>query len=229
MLRTSVLWNPKKKNVRLRLIPLQLVPSRREKIARVEYLVANIFEHVAVELVGSCLGNDVHRAAGLAAELCAVVARLHTEFLQYIGKRERLIDIGVSVHVLRAIELKVDLILPRSVAGERHGAWDGFVTALCRPIGRGVHYSAHKKRKRGGIASVQRKIVYAPFLDNLLQGGVLKLNLRDISLYVDRLRCGAEFETYIYRRRLIGNEHQMRLFIPAEACRLDTDSVFRGT
>jgi len=81
----------------------------------VEDAVPEIFEEIAVILLGTGLGDDVDHAAGVLAVLRLVVAGLHAELLQRVGERERGVDVGVLVDVVAAIKQIVGLIGARSV------------------------------------------------------------------------------------------------------------------
>src|SRR5262252_6737268 len=87
------------------LIALDLVPAGRCPVTRVEYAVAHEFERSAVELVGARFGDDVDDSSGILPVLRAVVAGLHAELEQRDGHGKRLIDVGVLVHIIAAIEL----------------------------------------------------------------------------------------------------------------------------
>ena len=87
----------------------------REVVVSVEDAVPEIFEEIAVILLGTGLGDDVDHAAGVLAVLRLVVAGLHAELLQRVGERERGVDVGVLVDVVAAIKQIVGLIGARSV------------------------------------------------------------------------------------------------------------------
>ena len=86
-----------------------------EGIGGVEGPVTHKLKHVAVILLGAALGDDIDHGAGVLAVLRAVVVGLYAEFLQRIGHGERLIDVGVLVHVVAAVEHVVGLAHKRAV------------------------------------------------------------------------------------------------------------------
>src|SRR5207244_4391842 len=106
-----------------KLIALDAIGSGRrgKEILGVEHRIANEFEGVSVETVCARLGDDVNDAARVGAVLRAVVAGLDAEFLERVGERKGLIDVGVFVHVVAAVELVADGILAGSICGESDG------------------------------------------------------------------------------------------------------------
>ena len=86
------------------LIPLQLVLSAREKVARIQRRVANEPEGVSVYRIRSGLGDHVERAAGKPALFDAHVAGLRAELLHCIGEREIQVVVDQVVHVGPAVE-----------------------------------------------------------------------------------------------------------------------------
>ncbi len=72
-------------------------------LSGVEYGIAQKLEDVTKKAVGPRLGDDVHNGPGVLTVLCAIVARLHAEFLKCVRKWERLVDLGVLIHVIAAV------------------------------------------------------------------------------------------------------------------------------
>ena len=101
-----------------------------EIVLGIEVRIANKLEDIAVEIVGTGLGDDVDDATGILTVLGAVVAGLDAEFLESIGKRKRLIDVGVFIDVIAAIELVTDGVLPGAVRRVGHGPRKGFCGTL---------------------------------------------------------------------------------------------------
>jgi len=98
-----------------KLVSLELIPPHifrrlsvglrkgRKEISGVEYGIAQKLEDVTKKAVGPRLGDDVHNGPGVLTVLCAIVARLHAEFLKCVRKWERLVDLGVLIHVIAAV------------------------------------------------------------------------------------------------------------------------------
>src|SRR5437660_7554922 len=76
-----------------------------KKSLSVENWVAHEFEPISMEIIGAGFGDDVNNAARVRSVLRAGVAGLHAEFLKSVRERKGLIDVGVLVHVIAAVEL----------------------------------------------------------------------------------------------------------------------------
>src|SRR5260370_27482887 len=70
-----------------------------------------------MKAVGAGLCDYVHNPTGVFSILRAVVGGLHAEFLQGVRKRKRLVDVGVLIYIVAAIELVADRILAGTVYG----------------------------------------------------------------------------------------------------------------
>src|SRR5215469_18175362 len=133
-----------------KLVSLELIPSHvfrrlsvglrqgRKEISAVKYGIAQKLEEVAVKAVASRLGDDVYNGPGVLTVLRAIVARLHAEFLKGVGKRERLVDVGVLIHVIAAVQLITDHVLARPVSRDRHRTRERLGEALVGPSARGI-------------------------------------------------------------------------------------------
>jgi len=117
------------------LIALDAIGSggRGKEILGVERGIAIEFEGVSVEIICAGLGDDIDDAARVRSVFRAVVAGLHAEFLERIGERKRLIDVGVFVNVVAAVELVANRILPSAICGEGDGAREGLRRAWSAP------------------------------------------------------------------------------------------------
>lgn len=100
-----------------KLITLDLIRShrRRKVILRVENRIAHELEQIPVEVVGARFGDHVHHATRILPVLRAVIARLYAELLERVGERKWLIDVGVLVYVVTAVELVADGILAGAI------------------------------------------------------------------------------------------------------------------
>ena len=78
-------------------------------------VAAAVVERIAMEAVGAGLGDDVHHSACILPILRSVVAGLNAEFLERIGKGKGLIDVGVLIYIVTAVELVTHHILARAV------------------------------------------------------------------------------------------------------------------
>src|SRR5262249_60023932 len=88
------------------------------------------FKGIAVEAVRAGLGYDVDYSPGILAVRRAVIAGLNAEFLKRVRHGKRLVDVGVLVNVVTAIQLVADLVLPRPIRGNGHRPREGLGRAL---------------------------------------------------------------------------------------------------
>src|SRR5215475_14282014 len=108
-----------------KLVTFELVPLGRLPLPRIEYRITRKFERVAMKAVGPRPRHDVHDSSGVLPVSRAVIAGLHAEFLERVRHGEGLIDVGIFVHVIAAVELVTNHILPRAVGRNRHSARKG--------------------------------------------------------------------------------------------------------
>ena len=78
--------------------------DRVERVGRVEAVVADELEQVAVKQVRARLGHGVDRGARVHAVVGVRRARLEPELLQRVGKRQRQVQVVVRVVVRGAVE-----------------------------------------------------------------------------------------------------------------------------
>src|SRR5262245_110190 len=102
------------------MIPLSGLP-----LSCVENLVADKLESITMKTVSPRPRYYVHHRPRVLSVFCAVVAGLNTEFLQSVRHREGLIDVGILVNVVAAVERIADHVLPRAVGCNRHRSWKG--------------------------------------------------------------------------------------------------------
>src|SRR5215472_18052938 len=76
--------------------------------------MANQFEHLSMELIFGGLGHDVDYTR-VPAVAHRIVAGLDTELLYRVWEKERLVDVGVDVVTIGAIETECGLVLARAV------------------------------------------------------------------------------------------------------------------
>src|SRR5262249_53274715 len=123
------------------LIAFYLVLGRGsgKEILRIEKRIADVFKDVAVKGIGTRFSHHVDYAAGILAVLRAVVSGLNAEFLKSIRKGEGLVDVGVFVHVVAAIELVADRVLAGAVYGVGHGTGERLGCPLVGATVGGIH------------------------------------------------------------------------------------------
>ena len=90
-----------------------------EKVARVHFVIAQKVERGPVKLVCSRAGHRVHNAAHLPSILGVERTRLDTDFLDSIGIRVWLRNVGVAVVVIRVIQQEVRRVAARAVDRNR--------------------------------------------------------------------------------------------------------------
>ena len=211
------------------LIALDAIGSARrgKEILGVEHRIANEFEGVSVETVCARLGDDVNDAASVGAVLRAVVAGLDAEFLERVGERKGLIDVGVFVHVVAAVELVADGILAGSICGESDGPGESLGGTLIGTSIRRVDRSGDKQSQLRGIAAVQRELRNALLFDDLLQDGRRRIHLESIARHRDHFRGHAQLQAHVYGKRLIREQGNPTFLGDAEALRLHAQVVGR--
>src|SRR5262249_29464819 len=105
-----------------KLITLELIFLCGMPRSRIENGVAQKLETISVKLIRSGFGYHIDDAACVFPRFCAVVACLQAKLLQRIRHGKWLVDVGVLIDVVAAIELVADLILARTVGDDSHGA-----------------------------------------------------------------------------------------------------------
>jgi hypothetical protein len=91
-------------NASAKLVALQEIFGRREKIAAVEFVVSNELKHSSVEIIRARLCNCVECSARVEAILGGQGTGLNLEFLKSIGEWQRQSSVGGDIVVHRAIQ-----------------------------------------------------------------------------------------------------------------------------
>ena len=107
-----------------KLVALEMVRHRREKVARVHRAVAQELEHRAVQLVRAGLGHDVDHGARRPAVLGAVVVGLDAELFERVRIGERIVDVRPGILIAGAVQKVVDAFAAGAVGGDRLRARD---------------------------------------------------------------------------------------------------------
>jgi len=194
---------------------------------RIENRVAHELERVAVQRVASGLGDDVYNAAGVAAILGAIVAGLYAELLERIREWERLVDVGIEIVVVGAVEPEADLVLARAVGGNGHDARKCFRVALIHIVGGRRNGSSHDQKQRRGVAAIEREVDHFALFDNLAEGGRSGVDLRDLAGDGNSFRRLADAESRVHCNALVGEKGHTFLSGLAETGRGRCD-VIRG-
>ena len=176
---------------------------RGKEVLSIESRIAYKLEGIAVEAAGAGLGDDIYHAAGILSVFRAVVAGLHAEFLERVRERKRLIDVGVFVHVIAAIELVADGVLPRAVGRIRHGTGKGLRRSLVGASVGGVDGPRHQQRELRSIPAIQGQFGNALLLDDLLERGCRHIHLQSIAHHRNDLGGHTQLHVHVYRERLI--------------------------
>ena len=155
------------------LIAVQAVALRREEVARVETVVAEELEGVAVHFVRSRLGHQVHRRCGVMPVPRRQRARLHLELLQRVGKRRRQVQVVERIVVRAAVHDVGDAV--RLAAGDRDRDRRKILVGVEIACRRGRR-EAGEENQLGGLSSVQRQLHHALVVDHLADAGVLRLD-----------------------------------------------------
>ena len=159
-----------------------------------------------MQSVGAALDGGVDHAARRVAELGVVVAGLHFEFGQRIGRRldheARAVQEvhGVRV-VVYAIQYKIVLLRALSVGVEVA------LPLAARSIGLG--YAGRQLRDEDVVTAIQRSVVDHLRADHLSGRRLLRLQeLRRAGVYRHRLRYVAGLQLYIGREALVHIQDQ---------------------
>ncbi len=158
------------------LIALEGIAHQRRRIARIELIVADKLERVAMQAVATRLRHGVDRAARVLAILGGQRARFNLEFLQRIGEGERQVQVVEGIVMSAAIEYVGGSI--GQTAADRGDCLVGVILGGDQ-IGIGSDgRSAGEKNQIGGIAAVQGKIDHALLIHHLPDSGAARLNHR---------------------------------------------------
>ena len=136
------------------LVALELVFCCRVPRSGVEDRVAQEFKSIAVEVVAARLCDDVHDTPGILTVLRAVVACLHTEFLERIRHGEGLVYVGVLIDVITTVELVANLVLARTVGDDCHRAGKRLGLPLISSARNRQHRARDQQRQVRSIAAV---------------------------------------------------------------------------
>src|SRR5262249_61495931 len=79
-----------------------------------------------MEGVSAGFCDHIDHCPGILAIFRAVIAGLYAELLEGIGIREWLVDVGVLVNIVAAVELITDLVLACTVHCDLYRAGEGF-------------------------------------------------------------------------------------------------------
>jgi hypothetical protein len=141
-----------------------------EVVARIDCIVANEFEYVSVEFIGSGLDLDIDVRSGIATILGGVVAGLYLEFLDGVDRGVEVYIVMPVVHHGDAVDVDLAPGHTASVGG------DGRSIGARRVEVRIVDRNA--RRQNGQVvklAAVERKVFGAFRADHFSQRGVLGL------------------------------------------------------
>ena len=148
-----------------------------EEVGSVEFVVAEEFINITVEIVGAGFHGGVQNGSTGTAKLSAEIGSLDFEFLDgvdgrkgdIVGAVEKVNGIGV---VVDAVEKVVVLGGPQTVGGK--GTVLGVATSVRL---RGV-YASGDLSEESEIATVERKVVDGLGIDDLADGGALRFEKR---------------------------------------------------
>src|SRR5256885_3572484 len=163
--------------------------QRRSPISCVEYCVSHKFERCTVQRVSSRFGDHIHDCARILPVFRTVITCLDAEFLKRIRVRKRLIDIGVLVYVVAAIELITDLVLPRTIHIKSDRSGESFSRALVSPTAGALNGAGCRESERGSVAAIQWQFCNTCLLDHVLQRRSAGVDLYARACYLDDF-CG---------------------------------------
>ena len=197
---------------------------RRERIGRIEIVIAQELERVAVHLVGSRTRDRVDGRARVHAVLRAERARLDLEFLERVGERQRQVGVVVRIVVRRAVE---QICHARRLSPGDRDQLPALHAATRRDARRAVRlYGRSRERDQiYGIPAVERQRENALVFHHLSETGVARLDERRRRLHRDRLLNGAERQVHVDDRRVVDLQDDARAHVRFEARQVHVESI----
>ena len=202
----------------------------REGIRRVQPVIAEELERVAVEGIGAGLGHGVHRRGRMVAVLRRQRIRFDLELLHRVRERQRQAQ---AVHrlVVRAAVERVGH--PRRQAagdddgGVRIAAYAGVHDVAARRIGRALAAGRQTclEHELLELTAVQRQLEHLLVRDHLADAGIPRLDERRGALHRDRLGELSELQRDVERRIRIHLQDDAGLNEFAEALQLRIEAV----
>ena len=199
------------------LVAPQRILRGGEEIARVEVSVADEFEQAAMELVGSRLGHDIDDRAGMQPVARGNAVGLHAEFLQGVGEGKRQVHIGMRIVVIAAVE---QIVIPVDLASGYGDADSSRVIVRRDDAARRVrrhHRSAGEQDQIGRLPSIEREVHDPALIDDLGDGGVLRLHHYGVGRHSQLLRHGPDLQRDVHQDIVPDLQHDSRLNIACEA------------
>ena len=197
---------------------------RRERIGRIEIVIAQELERVAVHLVGSRTRDRVDGRARVHAVLRAERARLDLEFLQRVGERQRQVGVVVRIVVRRAVK---QICHARRLSPGDRDQLPALHAATRRDARRAVrlHGRSRERDQIYGIPAVERQRENALVFHHLSETGVARLDERRRRLHRDRLLDGAERQVHVDDRRVVDLQDDARAHVRFEARQVHVESI----
>ena len=162
-----------------------------EAVGRVEPVIADELEEVAVERVGARLGHRVDRGAGVHAVAGRRGARFELELLQRVGEGQRQVQVVVRVVVGGAVEHVGDAKALTAGDGNRAPALHAAAGGVERRL---RHRRARQRDQVHRVAAVERQRLDALVLDHLADARAARFDQRRGGLHGHRLGDLAERE-----------------------------------
>ena len=160
--------------------------------------------------MSSGLGDGVHDGTGVSAVTGGVVGGLDAELLQGVGEWEGLIDVGVDVHVGRAVEVEAGLVGAGAVGGDGDGDWDGLVLTLVGSVVRRLDGAGDEEGESDGVTTVEWEVDDTLLFDDLREGGGRGIDLKRVGFDGDgfgglaHLHLDIECETLVGEQSYVG-------------------------
>ncbi len=200
-------------------MPVQLELVRIEEASRVDQIIANVIEDVAVVLIRARPQDHVHDAPGHAADLRGVTGDLHLEFLHGAHVGANLRGGPARIAVAEAVHIVVGGVGARAVDVQARA-----LSAL------GLrHHAGNQEGQVGEIAPVERQVHNLLLDDHVaFDCAVLRIQRRDVGGHVHRLVHRAQAEGDVVSQRLADFEHDAGLRIRAEAFHFGSKLVVTG-
>src|ERR1700676_425473 len=133
-----------------------------------------------MERVAAGLSNDIDDTARVLTIFSVVVAGLDAEFLERVWKRKWLVDVGVFVDIIAAVEHEVRIGGARTVYRHGNRRREGLGQPLIRIIHGAEDYTSNELRQLSRVSSIERQIIHTFSINDLRQSTSGRIHLDGI-------------------------------------------------
>jgi hypothetical protein len=162
--------------------PLAVRPDLRERVGRIEAVIAEELKRIAAEAIAARLGDGAHRRARVHPVLGVEPARCDAEFLKRVGEGERQIEVVLRVVVHGAIEEVRHAVRESAAHRDPQAARHGPVWRRRR-----LHSRSRNDDELRRVAAVERQREDLLVPDHFADAGALDVDERRGALHGDGL------------------------------------------